>query len=145
MVCKSLYTCRTEFDVTGLSLLGRVEGAVVSLRTHLGDPHLICVKGEGWRGRIGQSIKPVNIVRIKDQGKWTAVNCGNVVIEEAVMHVRQKISEGKNMAEPLLMSPGMYMAFFVGFCVLANRLMARAQQRWPRRESYKVMRCEGAS
>jgi hypothetical protein len=37
-----------------------------------------------------------------------------------------------NMAEPLLMSPGMYMAFFVGFCVLANRLMTRAQQRWPR-------------
>src|SRR5213078_5389778 len=84
MVRKSLYTCRTEFDVTGLSLLGRVEGAVVSLRTDLGDPHLICVKGEGWRGRIGQSIKPVNIVRIKDQGKWTAVNCGNVVSEEAI-------------------------------------------------------------
>ena len=27
---------------------------------------------------------------------------GNVVIEAAVMHVRQRISEGKNMAEPLL-------------------------------------------
>ncbi len=30
-----------------------------------------------------------------------AVTSGNVVIEGAVMHVRQSISEGKNMAEPL--------------------------------------------
>lgn len=39
---------------------------------------------------------------------------------------------GENMAEPLLMGPGMYMAFFVGFCVWANKLMASAQVRWPR-------------
>jgi type IV pilus assembly protein PilC len=41
-------------------------------------------------------------VPILDALEICARTAGNVVIEEAVMHVRQKISEGKNMAEPLL-------------------------------------------
>src|SRR5207244_11753323 len=80
MVPKSLYTGRTIFfDVTWLSRQGRVEGAVVSLRADLGDSHLIGVKNSGRPDRIGRSIEPIDIVRIKDQGKWTAVECGNAV------------------------------------------------------------------
>jgi type IV pilus assembly protein PilC len=41
-------------------------------------------------------------VPILDALEICAKTAGNVVIEAAVMHVRQKISEGKNMAEPLL-------------------------------------------
>jgi type IV pilus assembly protein PilC len=41
-------------------------------------------------------------VPILDALEICARTAGNVVIEAAVMHVRQKISEGKNMAEPLL-------------------------------------------
>ncbi|HMJ10245.1 MAG TPA: type II secretion system F family protein [Polyangiaceae bacterium] len=41
-------------------------------------------------------------VPILDALEICARTAGNVVIESAVMHVRQKISEGKNMAEPLL-------------------------------------------
>jgi type IV pilus assembly protein PilC len=40
-------------------------------------------------------------VPILDSLEICAVTSGNVVIEAAVMHVRQSISEGKNMAEPL--------------------------------------------
>jgi type IV pilus assembly protein PilC len=40
-------------------------------------------------------------VPILDALEICAVTSGNVVIEVAVMHVRQSISEGKNMAEPL--------------------------------------------
>jgi len=40
-------------------------------------------------------------VPILDALEICAVTSGNVVIEGAVMHVRQSISEGKNMAEPL--------------------------------------------
>jgi len=40
-------------------------------------------------------------VPILDALEICAVTSGNVVIEAAVMHVRQSISEGKNMAEPL--------------------------------------------
>src|SRR6185369_16925254 len=40
-------------------------------------------------------------VPILDALEICAVTAGNVVIEAAVMHVRQNISEGKNMAEPL--------------------------------------------
>jgi type IV pilus assembly protein PilC len=40
-------------------------------------------------------------VPILDALEICAVTAGNVVIERAVMHVRQSISEGKNMAEPL--------------------------------------------
>ncbi|HEY6558141.1 MAG TPA: type II secretion system F family protein [Polyangiaceae bacterium] len=41
-------------------------------------------------------------VPILDALEICARTAGNVVIEAAVMHVRQKISEGKNMAEPLM-------------------------------------------
>jgi type IV pilus assembly protein PilC len=41
-------------------------------------------------------------VPILDALEICARTAGNVVIETAVMHVRQKISEGKNMAEPLM-------------------------------------------
>lgn len=40
-------------------------------------------------------------VPILDALEICARTSGNVIIEAAVMHVRQKISEGKNMAEPL--------------------------------------------
>ena len=40
-------------------------------------------------------------VPILDALEICARTSGNVVIEDAVMYVRQKISEGKNMAEPL--------------------------------------------
>ena len=40
-------------------------------------------------------------VPILDALEICAVTSGNVIIEAAVMHVRQSISEGKNMAEPL--------------------------------------------
>ena len=40
-------------------------------------------------------------VPILDALEICAVTAGNVVVEAAVMHVRQSISEGKNMAEPL--------------------------------------------
>jgi len=40
-------------------------------------------------------------VPILDALEICAVTSGNVVIQAAVMHVRQSISEGKNMAEPL--------------------------------------------
>ncbi len=41
-------------------------------------------------------------VPILDALEICARTAGNVVIETAVMYVRQRISEGKNMAEPLL-------------------------------------------
>jgi len=41
-------------------------------------------------------------VPILDALEICAKTSGNVVIEAGVMHVRQKISEGKNMAEPLM-------------------------------------------
>jgi type IV pilus assembly protein PilC len=41
-------------------------------------------------------------VPILDALEICARTAGNVIIEAAVMHVRQKISEGKNMAEPLM-------------------------------------------
>ena len=41
-------------------------------------------------------------VPILDALEICARTAGNVVIESAVMHVRQRISEGKNMAEPLM-------------------------------------------
>lgn len=41
-------------------------------------------------------------VPILDALEICAKTAGNVVIESAVMHVRQRISEGKNMAEPLM-------------------------------------------
>src|SRR5713101_3635414 len=86
MVRKSWYTCRTEFDVTRLSILGRVEGAVVSLRTDLVDRHVIRVKGLGKTSHIApKSIKPIDTVRIEDQRKWTAVKREDVdAIEGAV-------------------------------------------------------------
>jgi len=34
-----------------------------------------------------------------------AKSAGNVVIEEAILHVRNKVSEGKNMAQPLMEKP----------------------------------------
>jgi len=40
-------------------------------------------------------------VPILDALEICARTAGNVVVESGVMHVRQKISEGKNMAEPL--------------------------------------------
>ena len=40
-------------------------------------------------------------VPILDALEICAVTAGNVIIQAAVMHVRQSISEGKNMAEPL--------------------------------------------
>jgi type IV pilus assembly protein PilC len=40
-------------------------------------------------------------VPILDALEICAVTSGNVIIQAAVMHVRQSISEGKNMAEPL--------------------------------------------
>ena len=40
-------------------------------------------------------------VPILDALEICAVTSGNLVIEAAIMHVRQSISEGKNMAEPL--------------------------------------------
>lgn len=40
-------------------------------------------------------------VPILDALEICAVTSGNVVIESGIMHVRQSISEGKNMAEPL--------------------------------------------
>jgi type IV pilus assembly protein PilC len=41
-------------------------------------------------------------VPILDALEICARTAGNVIIEAAVMHVRQRISEGKNMAEPLM-------------------------------------------
>jgi type IV pilus assembly protein PilC len=41
-------------------------------------------------------------VPILDSLDICARTAGNVIIEQAVLHVRQSISEGKNMAEPLL-------------------------------------------
>jgi type IV pilus assembly protein PilC len=41
-------------------------------------------------------------VPILDAMEIVAKTAGNVVIEEAIMHARQKISEGKNMAAPLM-------------------------------------------
>jgi hypothetical protein len=38
----------------------------------------------------------------------------------------------ENFAEPLLIGPGMYLAFFTAFSILCNKLMAKAQRRWPR-------------
>ena len=41
-------------------------------------------------------------VPILDALEIGAKTAGNVVIEEGIMYVRQRISEGKNMAEPLV-------------------------------------------
>jgi type IV pilus assembly protein PilC len=41
-------------------------------------------------------------VAILDAMEIVAKTAGNVVIHDAVMYARQKISEGKNMAEPLM-------------------------------------------
>jgi type IV pilus assembly protein PilC len=41
-------------------------------------------------------------VPILDALEIVAKTAGNVVVEEAIMYSRQKISEGKNMAQPLL-------------------------------------------
>jgi type IV pilus assembly protein PilC len=41
-------------------------------------------------------------VAILDAMEIVAKTAGNVVIQDAIMYARQKISEGKNMAEPLL-------------------------------------------
>ena len=46
-------------------------------------------------------------VPILDALDIVAKTAGNVIIEEAIMYTRQKISEGKNMAEPL-MSTGVF-------------------------------------
>jgi type IV pilus assembly protein PilC len=44
-------------------------------------------------------------VPILDALDICAKSSGNVVIEEAVQHVRSKVAEGKNMAEPLMEKP----------------------------------------
>jgi type IV pilus assembly protein PilC len=44
-------------------------------------------------------------VPILDALEICAKSSGNVVVEDAVMHVRARVSEGKNMAEPLLERP----------------------------------------
>ena len=41
-------------------------------------------------------------VAILDAMEIVAKTAGNVVIHDAIMYARQKISEGKNMAEPLM-------------------------------------------
>jgi type IV pilus assembly protein PilC len=46
-------------------------------------------------------------VPILDALDIVAKTAGNVIVEEAIMYTRQKISEGKNMAEPL-MSTGVF-------------------------------------
>jgi Spirocyclase AveC-like len=41
-------------------------------------------------------------------------------------------NSGTNFAEPLLIGPGMYLAFFVAFSIWCNKFMAACQRRWPR-------------
>src|SRR3954466_138139 len=90
--------------VVGFGYMNRTPGGKpfvhrTILKMPVGGPVLRTIAVARFTRTLGTLVQ--SGVPILDSLEICAVTAGNVVIEAAVMHVRQSISEGKNMAEPL--------------------------------------------
>jgi type IV pilus assembly protein PilC len=101
------------FPLIALTVIGTVVGFTYMYRTPAGkkNVHRLLLQ----LPVIGQVLRKIAVARftrtlgtllqsgvpILDALEIVAKTAGNVIVSEAIMHSRQKISEGKNMAEPL--------------------------------------------